>query len=287
MGAWSVSVTGNDTARDLASEYSAAFFKYEPEQATALIDAYVRENMFDESDEEDWCDYVYSLANYMWKKGILTDEIKARAVTMIDSGFGLELWEEAGSRTLEKRKRALAEFKEKILSPMPPKKKIRLNLNTSRIFEDGDVVAIQLQTAGKPYTENDHAKISDEAFHSYDGKYILLQLVECFASWSSAIVPEVKDYWAFFRLLDGVYDEVPVGVDVNALKPAAINKAAGSSCFVCESSMFYFKRRKYQLVGKRLATGESREDRRNPIFLGVDNSWTNPDSQFLAAMERR
>ena len=51
MGAWNVSINGNDTAQDLKSEYQAAFFYNDTDTALAKIDAYVR-SMFDESDEE-------------------------------------------------------------------------------------------------------------------------------------------------------------------------------------------------------------------------------------------
>ena len=37
MGAWSESITGNDTAEDLLLEYPAAFLKYEPEEAVSKI----------------------------------------------------------------------------------------------------------------------------------------------------------------------------------------------------------------------------------------------------------
>ena len=72
MGAWSVSITGNDTAENLKSEYQAAFFYYDIETALSNIDKYVRAVGFDESDEEEWCNYYYSLADFMWRKGILT-----------------------------------------------------------------------------------------------------------------------------------------------------------------------------------------------------------------------
>ena len=107
MGAWSESITGNDTAEDLLYEYPAAFLKYEPEEAVSKIDQYVRENEFDESEPEEWCNYVYSLADYMWKKGILTDKVKERAIQMIDSGFGLDIWAESGDKMLKARKRAV------------------------------------------------------------------------------------------------------------------------------------------------------------------------------------
>ena len=76
MGTWSESICGNDTAQDLRAEYTAAFWKYDVEEALARIDEYVRSEMFDESDEEEWCNYYYSLADFMWKKGILTEAVK-------------------------------------------------------------------------------------------------------------------------------------------------------------------------------------------------------------------
>ena len=134
MGTWNTSVTGNDTAKDLYIEYTAAFYKFDVEEALKRIDSYIRTEMFDESDEEEWCNYIYSLADFMWKKGILTDSIRSKAIEMIDSGFGLELWAEAGQKTLDSRKKKLAEFKEKLLSAQPPKKKILGNTSDCCFF---------------------------------------------------------------------------------------------------------------------------------------------------------
>lgn len=285
MGAWSISITGNDTAQDLLSEYSAAFYKYEVSEAVQRIDDYVRAYLFDESDEEEWCNYIYSLADYMWKKGILTDGVKNKALQMIDSDFGLELWAESGNRILEKRKKVLSELKSKILSPMSSAKKIRLNIHTERIFENGDIIAIQLQTSGKPYTENEKLKMTDEEFHSYDGKYIVLQLVDCYASWASIIAPDVKDYWAYFKLYNAIYDEVPQNIDLSELKPAEIReKNEISSCFSCESSMFYFKRRNYQLLGNCKCDVDT-EKSNCSIFFGINKPWYNPDSLLIAAVK--
>ena len=286
MGTWNTGVTGNDTAKDLYIEYTAAFYKFDVEEALKRIDNYIRTEMFDESDEEEWCNYIYSLADFMWKKGILTDSIRNKAIEMIDSGFGLELWTEAGQKTLDSRKKKLSEFKEKLLSPQPPKKNIKPNVHTERIFDDGDIIAIQLQTAGKPYTEQESKPIPEEDFHSFDGKYVLMQLVECYASWTSSIVPEIKDYWACFRLFDGVYDTVPEDVDLLSLRDALIHQGQKiSSIFTCESNMFYFKRRNYKVICNRkdllsgLDTGSN-----NSIFWGINKPWSNPDSQIVAAM---
>ena len=286
MGTWNTSVTGNDTAKDLYIEYTAAFYKFDVEEALKRIDSYIRTEMFDESDEEEWCNYIYSLADFMWKKGILTDSIRNKAIEMIDSGFGLELWQEAGQKTLDSRKKKLAEFKEKLLSAQPPKKKIKPNVHTERIFDDGDIIAVQLQTSGKPYTEQDSKPISEEDFHNFDGKYVLMQLVNCYASWTSSIVPEVKDYWACFRLFDGIYDAVPNDVDLLSLKDALIHQGKKiSSIFTCESNMFYFKRRNYKVICNRkdLLSGLDTNSN-NSIFWGINKPWSNPDSQIIAAM---
>ena len=286
MGAWNTSITGNDTAKDLYTEYLAAFYKLDAEEALKRIDRYIRSEMFKESDEEEWCNYIYSLADFMWKKGILTDAVRDNAIKMIDSGFGLEAWEEAGQKTLNSRKKKLAEFKEKLLSQQPAKKKIKLNVYKERIFEDGDIIAVQLQTAGKPYTEQEVKQISEKDFHALDGKYVLMQLVDCYASWTSRIVPEVKDYWAQFRLFDGIYDTIPDNVEQHSLKDASMYQGYRiSSLFTCESSMVYFKRRNYKVLCNRKEwLSELNTHSNNSIYWGCNNISSNPDSQMVSAM---
>ena len=289
MGTWSTGITGNDTAMDLYGEYTAAFYMFDVEEALSRIDRYIRTEMFDETDEEEWCNYYYSLADFMWKKGILTEPVCNRAIEMIDSGFGLELWAEAGQKTLNSRKKKLEEFKEKLLSPQPARKKIKPNAYTQRIFEDGDIVAVQLQTAGKPYTAQEERPFSEDDFHALDGKYVLMQLVKCEASWSSAIVPEVKDYWACFRLFDGIYETIPADIEVQSLKDAQIHEGKRiSSVFTCESNLFYFKRRKYEVICNRKDMLEHVDTNSNhSIYWSINKPWVNPDSSIVAAMGKQ
>jgi hypothetical protein len=285
MGTWNASITGNDTAQDLRSEYTAAFYYYDVTEAVSKIDEYVRREMFDDTDQEEWCNYYYSLADFMWKKGILTDDVREKAIKMIDDGFGLELWAEAGTKTLAARKQKLADFKKHLLSIMPEKKKIKPDAHTKRIFEDGDLIAIQLQTSGKSYTRNDQKEISDDGFHSVDGKYILMQLIQCYSSWTSAIVPEVKDYWAEFRLFDGIYDVIPEDINIHDLKDAKIHETFISPLFTCECNLVYFKKRNYRLLGcYKDEIGPYLGKRSASIFLGINREWQNPESDFIASM---
>jgi len=285
MGAWSTSITGNDTASDLRQEYCAAFYKYPVDEALEKIDSYVRTHMCDESDEEEFCDYYYSLAEFMWKKGILTDEVRDKAISMIDSKFGLDIWAESGEKTLRSREKVLATFREKLLLPQPKKKSIKPNVNVERIFEDGDIIAVQLQTVGKKYTQNWAKPMSEEEFHSYDGKYVLMQLVRCRSSWSSVIVPEVKNWWAVFRLFDVIYDTVPDEADVSRLKLARIPEGRFQPVFTCESKMYYFKRRNYKLLGNdKTGLDDIESNNYSHIFWSVNKDWSNPDSIILSSV---
>lgn len=286
MGAWSTSINGNDTAEDLRDEYTVAFWRYDVDTAVSKLDAYVKSEGIDESDPIAWCDYVYSLADFMWRKGILTEEIKQKALTMIETGFGLEAWKESGEKILRERIKVLTAFREKLLSPLPPKKKIKPNVHTESIFHCGDIIAVQLQTAGKPYTQSEEKPMTDEEFHALDGKYVLMQKIEDFSSWTSSLAPDVRDIWAVFRLFDGVFDEIPTLQDCASLKDAQmIGCGELTSLFSCESSMFYFKRRKYVLLGNDAETAKKYCNRDSAsIYWGVNTPWSNPDSELLCAM---
>lgn len=289
MGAWNESINGNDTAQDLKTEYQAVFFYHEVEDGVRKLDDYVRRAL----DEDEWCDYVYSLADYMWKHGILTDEVRERALALIDGRQGLELWEEAGQKTLQKREKALAKFREQLLSPQPPKKKITVKLYLKPIFEPGDLVAIRLMTAGKPYLPR--TPFSEDAYRACDGKYVVLRKVTDQVSYASAIVPEVKDHWAVFQLYGKVFDACPMPEELEGIPWADTVFSKGVSCygaeeplmngtFVCESSLFYFRKRKFQIIGNDRRDLPEAFNRWTHIFFSVDCGHANPETSILKAI---
>ena len=294
MGAWNASINGNDTAQDLKKEYQAAFFYNDVETALAKIGAYIRQDGYDESDEAEWCDYYYSLADFMWKHGILTDAVRYRSVEMIDSGFGLDLWKEAGAKTLEKRQRVLAEFREKLLSPQPPKKKISIKLYLNPIFEPGDLVAIQLQTADKHYMER--SNFTEQFFRECNGKYVVFRKVSDKISYTSRVEPCVKDHWAVFQLYGKIFDYLPTAEDLKNVPWADLAKKRRNSprfnhsapvngLFWCESSMFYFKKRKYSVIGKNTEDiPKDRPDLNDSLFLGTNHTGGNTDTDILMAI---
>jgi hypothetical protein len=284
MGTWSGSITGNDTAQDLLMDYQATFSCNDVETALKKIDQYVRKEMFDETDEEEWCNYMYSLADYMWKKGILTIGIKNQIVEMIDSGYGLELWAEAGKKTLNDRKNALSNFRSKILSPQPPPQKIVVSLHTKTIFEVGDVVAFKLVTSDKTFTE--HCTLNKSFFESMDGKYVLVRKVADNVSYTSSIEPSIKDIWPIFQLFDIYCDTVP---DLSIVEGLSFAKISQCGLFSCEGSMFYFNKRKSSILGKYLKEIEKYSAIKidNNIFFGINKPWYNADEKLIIGLTRK
>ena len=298
MGTWSTSITGNDTAQDLKMEYTCAFFYYKDvDEAVRRIEEYAALLGIDESDAEEYCNYVYSLADFMWRKGILTDDIRDRAIRMIDEGFGLEIWEEEGTKLLKKRKDVLDKFRRQLISPMGARKKIRPNVYMHKIFEDGDLVAIKLITSGKTYSQKAMRikEISQEQFAGYDGKYILVQKVGTRVSWKSSIVPEVCDCWAIFKLFNGVYENIPYNIEIKDLNVAEFNDfGTKKPYFCCESNMYYFKKRNYEIIGNYsfhendFNANTSEHDvlsKTKSVFFSVYNEYNDADSDLIAAMK--
>lgn len=280
MGTWNASINGNDTAQDLKSEYQAAFFYNDVETALAKIDAYVR-SMFDESDEEEWSCYYYSLAEFMWKHGILTEDVRTRTIDMIDFGFGLEIWELEGTSTLNKRKKVLAEFREKLLSPQPPKKKIHFNLHRKPIFQTGDLVALQLKTLDKHYPA--HSRLGEDIFRGYDGKYIVLRKVGDEISQYSSIEPQLKDYWAKFQLYNAIFDECPT---VEQLKNISFVPTRDNSTFTSESSLFHLKKRNCRVIGNNQddLPEFNKTHGLSFVFWGISTQWGSPELDILTAI---
>lgn len=280
MGTWNASISGNDTAQDLKSEYQAAFFYNDVETALAKIDAYVR-SMFDESDEEEWSCYYYSLAEFMWKHGILTDEVRNRAVEMIDSGFGLDIWEAEGKAILNKRKKVLAEFRGKLLSPQPPKKKIRFNLHMKPIFQTGDLVALQLKTLDKHYPA--HSKLGEDIFRGYDGKYIVLRKVGDEISQYSSIESQLKDYWAKFQLYNAIFDDCP---SAEQLRNVPFVPTRDNSTFTSESSLFHLKKRNCRVIGNNQddLPEFNKTHGLSFVFWSISTQWGSPELDILTAI---
>lgn len=293
MGSWGAGISGNDTAMDLRSEYQAAFYYFDVETALEKIDGYVRKEGFDESDAGEWCDYYYSLADFMWKKGILTDGVRDRAIEMIDSGFGLDIWEETGKAALKERKKVLVKFREKLCTPQPPKKKIKINLYMKPIFETGDVVAFQLQTLDKAYLAPDMTKgwlrssFDEATFRACHGKWVVMRKAFDHVSYRSSIVPQVQDIWPTFQLYGAMFDECPTMEMLQGVPWAKTDRNPGTGAFDSNGTLTHLKKRNYRIIGSSLEdviTEEQLDINRDSFYFGGACDTYNGETILLNAI---
>lgn len=279
MGVWSLSISGNDTAMDLRSEYQAAFYAYDMETALQKIDSCVRASYGIQPDDDDWVNYYYSLADFMWKHGILTDAVRDEAIRLIDTRHGMALYEAEGPNIVRKREKVLTEFKEKLLSKQIPKKKIRVNLYMESVFETGDLIAIRLSTADRYHAGK--CVLSEEEFHAQDGKYVVFRKVGEHVSYTAAVAPEVRDVWPDFQMYKKVFDSIP---QPEALKgvPFAVFRD-GRDVFVTQGSMTLFKRKKAAVIGKDMRGLEQsgKHSGNEMILLGSKKPWCDAETELL------
>lgn len=121
VGAWGTAIFSDDTASDIRDEYRELLEDQVPDdEATRRVTEAYRHL---DADEEHvlWL----ALAATQSRLGRLDDEVKARALEVIDTGRGLELWEEAGPKELAKRKAALAKLRKQLTEPQPARKTVR------------------------------------------------------------------------------------------------------------------------------------------------------------------
>jgi hypothetical protein len=141
MGAWGPAVFSEDTACDIRSEYRELLEDQVPddEATRRVVAAYGR--LGDDEEHVLWI----ALAAAQSRLGRLEDEVRDRALAVIDEGRGLELWEEAGASALAKRKQALAALRDQLVGPQPARKPVRRPYRHVTDLEPGVVLSCPLE----------------------------------------------------------------------------------------------------------------------------------------------
>jgi hypothetical protein len=141
MGAWGPAVFSDDTACDIRAEYRELLEDQVPddEATRRVVEAYG--GLGDEEEHVLWI----ALAAAQSRLGRLEDDVRDRALAVIDEGRGLELWEEAGASALAKRKKALAALRTQLVGPQPARKTVRRPYRHVTDLEPGAVLSCPLE----------------------------------------------------------------------------------------------------------------------------------------------
>lgn len=221
MGAWGSGLYANDSTVDVRDTY-LGFLKEQlnSQEAYEKTLEKCREYIGDQDEPLFW----YALADTQWKVGRLSPEVKTKALEWIANNGGIELWEENKSSGASWKK-SLEKLKEKLESPMPPKKKIRkpeeINQNPWTL---NDVYAYRFNTE------------KSKEYGVY-GKHILIQKIG-----------EGQDYSPFIKmrvhLFDRLFDTVPDVDEIKGLRIMPLDFPTSTRDLHMNTLMIVWKRNK-------------------------------------------
>jgi hypothetical protein len=146
MGTWGTAVFSDDFALDVRDAWRDALIETRDESAAF---AAVAETFKDEigGDPEDASVFWLALAAAQMETGRLRDDVRERAVAIIDRGDDLARWEEIAGR--RQRAKVLERLRAKLEGPQPAPKRIRRPRVQDVAFDPGDVVFMRSPTTGR------------------------------------------------------------------------------------------------------------------------------------------
>jgi len=179
MGAWGTSLYANDCASDIRGDYLDMLRRGKNnEEATREL---ISNNHGIMGDTEEEPLFWFALADTQWNYGRLLPEVKERALFFLSQNDEFERWEDSGEKLLNEWKNTLAKLREKLLSPLPPEKKVSVYRLYKCKWQLGDVFAYKFS-----------GEYSQEK--GVFGQYIIFRKITENVWWPGHIVPTVHIY---------------------------------------------------------------------------------------------
>jgi len=163
MGAWGTGFWSDDMTSEVRDDYLDLLRRgATPEEAVAkLLPQYQPE-----ADEESGYLFWLAIASLQWDYGHLSDELRAKALAILDSGVDEERWAES-ARPADQRKRreVLQKLGQKLASVQEKPKKLRPYGYKRTRWKVGDVISLRFGLMG------DHRITPDEEYWPYHNCY--------------------------------------------------------------------------------------------------------------------
>ena len=125
MGSWGTALYSNDTSSDVRDMCNEVYPLVGIEKGTQLILEEYADIVNSDILDNDYADFWFALADWQWKHGILTDEIKSKAISLLEAHTGIDEWE---GNDVKKRLAAMDKLLNRLKTPQPeikiPKAKI-------------------------------------------------------------------------------------------------------------------------------------------------------------------
>lgn len=138
MGTWGSGLFDDDIACDVRKDFRDFIGDgLSPAQAVRAIR---KQWEPDDWDTMPYASFWLAIAVTAWNLGRLTNEVKRRALAILDKGVGLEHWADAKPSQRRKRLAVYRLTRKKLLSPQPLPKKVPQKKISKSPFKPGDVV---------------------------------------------------------------------------------------------------------------------------------------------------
>lgn len=172
MGTWGTAFYSDDLTCDVRDTYRHLLrLKHPPESAVQeLVKDFCPEDSGDEA-------YLFwlALADTQWRLGHLTQELRERALSILDSDADDSRWSGASVKEQKKRRAVMQQVKSRLSSPQPPPKKVAPYRGEKCPWKVGDFVSIRF-TIVKNCVERSPAYYGKE-WLPFQGSYGVFQVV--------------------------------------------------------------------------------------------------------------
>lgn len=258
MGAWGSGLYANDSTCDVRDSYMKFLQEgLENREAYEKTLEEFQEYIEDQDEPFLW----FALAETQWRTGRLLPEVKKKALEWIDKDGGMELWEESANGG-SGWKKTLQNLECKLLSPMPPEKKIRKpQVIDNNLWNVNDVFAYRFN--GKDAEEQ-----------GFGGKYMLLQKI------GDGVERTSQKLMMRVHVLDRIFDELPTLDDLDGARilpldfPERVNM--NKDPVWMSALMFVFKKSEYP--AKHLTFIGNRKGPANNGINNRDLTWGDIDT---------
>ena len=169
MGAWGTKIYQNDISSEVKDDYKNKLKAGKSDEEALNEILYEYDDCIGDSDDR--YDFWFALADTMWTLGRLTDQVKERTLELIDMEDEEGRWETEKER--KARLKVLEALKQKLLSEMPPRKKIPIYKPFISPWKPGEVYVYQVKNP-----PIDGAFNPPKDYKNYIGWYITLYVHE-------------------------------------------------------------------------------------------------------------
>ena len=180
MGAWGIKLYQNDIGSEIKDNYIQK--RKAGKTTEEALQEVLEENASYFDDEDDKYDSWFALADTLWKHGVLPEEVKKKALELIEEE-PQERWET--EKQWKAREKVLVDLKQQLLSEMPPVKKVSVHKPYVTNWKPQEVYLYQI-------------KNPPQECQQYQGWYVAIYVHEIRGH--SFVVREIKDMTPYVYL---------------------------------------------------------------------------------------